>query len=600
VNIGFDFRRGPTFLPDALEYFAARVNVLWAKEHDSTTGAHTNITADTIVVGDLTVDSITIQEGSPDIGSQLTLAGPDPWLRLKDTDAAAAHQQWEMRVNGGPLTVSTLSDDGTTRTLAAQWTRSGTTPFLLALETPLRVLSDGAGTAVTVRGRASDSLGRIRFVTSDMAAIICDLEAQPSGNVLRVMFPSGERYWFLSNSFHPYPTKTANLGEQTSAWSWVHAEWLNAVPNGGHIFGGNAGIGMVKSGTNLVLTNTTTAISINTAGAVTMPAVLTVLAGVSAYADAGGFAVKMFGRASDNFGILQWWNNAGTQAFCDLRSWAAGVLALEFPSGRSIRFEDGNVIRPDVTNTGQLGLPSSYWSEVRAYWYHAPTNYGLVFNNNTAIGVKYDGNLVLWNGNWGLYVQPSGDVTCSRFLVANGGITCATGSTAGPGFNFVGDYTTGLTTTAAGQVLIVTSGVVRANFYGPANGCYFTGNVMPNADGGGYLGYDGTRWISVWATNGTIQTSDLRDKTDVGENPYGLDFIRQVETIAYHWKGETNPRPHYGVAAQQLETIGFDAVQKPESESGRYGLNYSELIAPLIRAVQELDAKVTRLCEPLH
>jgi hypothetical protein len=51
MNIGLDFRRGLDTLPDVIEQMAARINVMFSKEHDPATGAHRDITANSLTFG---------------------------------------------------------------------------------------------------------------------------------------------------------------------------------------------------------------------------------------------------------------------------------------------------------------------------------------------------------------------------------------------------------------------------------------------------------------------------------------------------------------------------------------------------------------------
>ena len=63
-------------------------------------------------------------------------------------------------------------------------------------------------------------------------------------------------------------------------------------------------------------------------------------------------------------------------------------------------------------------------------------------------------------------------------------------------------------------------------------------------------------------------------------------------------------RPHYGLIAQEVKEAlnkmgvpyfaGF-VVEKPSDPNSRQSLRYEEFIAPLMRAVQELAARVVEL-----
>jgi hypothetical protein len=161
------------------------------------------------------------------------------------------------------------------------------------------------------------------------------------------------------------------------------------------------------------------------------------------------------------------------------------------------------------------------------------------------------------------------------------------------------------------------------------------GNFFPVTDNIVTCGGNGSRWSAVWAANGTIQTSDPRTKTDIEDSALGLDFINKLRPVSYKFKVGGNrvveerivkeaeydtegnllraqvtekvvepvagKRTHYGLLTTNVkEAVGdydFGGYIKtdmadPESEEA---LRYDEFIAPLIKAVQELSAKVAAL-----
>jgi len=127
------------------------------------------------------------------------------------------------------------------------------------------------------------------------------------------------------------------------------------------------------------------------------------------------------------------------------------------------------------------------------------------------------------------------------------------------------------------------------------------GNCYPTSDNNNALGGSGNRWNTVYAANGTINTSDKNEKNTIVESDLGLDFINQLKPISYKWNKDDG-KTYYGLIAQDLEktltSVGktiadFGGIfKKPNSPMG---LSYTELIAPLIKAVQELSAKVAAL-----
>ena len=127
------------------------------------------------------------------------------------------------------------------------------------------------------------------------------------------------------------------------------------------------------------------------------------------------------------------------------------------------------------------------------------------------------------------------------------------------------------------------------------------GDLIPNNDDARNLGKSGYRWDEVWAANGSIQTSDRNEKNTITESDLGLDFINKLKPISYKWNKDEDTT-HYGLIAQDLEEV-LNSINKPISDFGGLkkpenapmGLNYSQLISPLIKAVQELSAKVEAL-----
>ena len=127
------------------------------------------------------------------------------------------------------------------------------------------------------------------------------------------------------------------------------------------------------------------------------------------------------------------------------------------------------------------------------------------------------------------------------------------------------------------------------------------GNCFPYSDNNNSLGIAGNRWTTVFATNATINTSDKNEKNTIVESDLGLDFINQLKPISYKWNKDDG-KTHYGLIAQDIEetltnvgkTIAdFGGIFKEPNSA--MGLSYTELIAPLIKAVQELSAEVAAL-----
>ncbi|MBN2862613.1 MAG: tail fiber domain-containing protein, partial [Bacteroidales bacterium] len=66
---------------------------------------------------------------------------------------------------------------------------------------------------------------------------------------------------------------------------------------------------------------------------------------------------------------------------------------------------------------------------------------------------------------------------------------------------------------------------------------YFsTGFIRPMSDNIYDLGASTLRWDDIYATNGVIQTSDKRQKSEVKDMDYGLNTIMKMRPVTYLWK----------------------------------------------------------------
>jgi hypothetical protein len=113
------------------------------------------------------------------------------------------------------------------------------------------------------------------------------------------------------------------------------------------------------------------------------------------------------------------------------------------------------------------------------------------------------------------------------------------------------------------------------------------------------IGSSSLRWREVYATNGTINTSDERLKAEILDSDRGLTFVNKLRPVSYRWK-DAGQRPHYGLIAQDVQAViqsegkDFGGFIRDET-SDVLGLRYTEFISPILKAVQELSAQVTQL-----
>lgn len=172
-----------------------------------------------------------------------------------------------------------------------------------------------------------------------------------------------------------------------------------------------------------------------------------------------------------------------------------------------------------------------------------------------------------------------------------------------------------------------------------------SGTVNPSADNAIDLGAvfpAQLAWRNIISNNSLIVVSDPNSKTEIQDTPLGLDFINALRPVSYKFKvgsqivkevveiepakydenGELikpaitekiyeavpGKRVHYGLlttnvkAAADAAGVDFGGYVKGDLENpeSQEFLRYDEFIAPLIKAVQELSARVVELEKKLQ
>jgi len=152
-------------------------------------------------------------------------------------------------------------------------------------------------------------------------------------------------------------------------------------------------------------------------------------------------------------------------------------------------------------------------------------------------------------------------------------------------------------------------------------------SFVPGVDNATSCGTSSYRWSVVYAVNGSIQTSDVRQKTDIFTSDLGLDFINKLNPVSYKWKvggndveyssvededGKITPssvatpkigvRNHYGLIAQQVKEVLGDkdfGGFVHDKETDMMSLRYDQFISPLVKAIQELSKQNEELSNRL-
>ncbi|MBK8561951.1 MAG: tail fiber domain-containing protein [Saprospiraceae bacterium] len=133
------------------------------------------------------------------------------------------------------------------------------------------------------------------------------------------------------------------------------------------------------------------------------------------------------------------------------------------------------------------------------------------------------------------------------------------------------------------------------------------GSFSSAVDGSDNCGASGRRWASVYAANGTINTSDARDKSNILGLKYGLEQIMKLRPVSFTWKDHKIQDTKLGLLAQEVQEIIPEVVVDHETKrdektgelkqvpANRLGIYYSDLIPVLIKGMQEQQAEIENL-----
>lgn len=127
----------------------------------------------------------------------------------------------------------------------------------------------------------------------------------------------------------------------------------------------------------------------------------------------------------------------------------------------------------------------------------------------------------------------------------------------------------------------------------------FDANLRPASNALRNLGNSSKRWNTVFAQNGTINTSDRREKENIEDLSYGLDEIMKLKPVSYNWISFPEEGKKLGLIAQEVKEVLSEVVkdtewvedeetrERREVEADRMGIYYADLIPVLIKATQE-------------
>ena len=131
-------------------------------------------------------------------------------------------------------------------------------------------------------------------------------------------------------------------------------------------------------------------------------------------------------------------------------------------------------------------------------------------------------------------------------------------------------------------------------------------DLIPLVDNQRSLGEGGNRWSQVWAVDGTINTSDARDKANIRDLEYGMKEIMQLRATKFNWKSDAEKTDKIGLIAQELQKVLPEVVRDWEYEqiteegprekvaTPRLGVMYADIIPVVIKGMQEQQQTIEK------
>jgi hypothetical protein len=203
--------------------------------------------------------------------------------------------------------------------------------------------------------------------------------------------------------------------------------------------------------------------------------------------------------------------------------------------------------------------------------------YALVGNitgdGNTSIG---DGSLRTNNGSWN---TASGMNALYKNNTGNYNTAIGEGALS---FNQTGSYNTAL----GSGTDVIADGLQNTTVIGYG--------ALVDASNKIVLGNSSVTSIGGYA--GWSNYSDIRVKKDIQDISYGLDLIKALRPVQYTMK-TGNDNTDFGFIAQEVESLlgdRYNVLDIGGGEERMLSLRYTQLIAPMVKAIQEQQANIEK------
>lgn len=236
-------------------------------------------------------------------------------------------------------------------------------------------------------------------------------------------------------------------------------------------------------------------------------------------------------------------------------------------NAQDLRIRTNNTERMRITSGGSVGIGTT-----------SPGRTLHVTDENAQIRIQ-DGN-----GQWDLWAGSNFHI---QRVTISGGVETAT--------NWVMmDNNANRVRLGPGDLMTAntSNGNVGIGSTSPTERLMVNGSIFPASDCGSNVGSSTNRWNTIYAFNGTIQTSDAQLKENVTNITHGLDAIMRLRPVSFTWKDDPGYGTKLGLIAQEVRAVVPEVVRT--GANGTLGIYYSDLLPVVVKGIQEQQEMLTK------
>jgi hypothetical protein len=244
----------------------------------------------------------------------------------------------------------------------------------------------------------------------------------------------------------------------------------------------------------------------------------------------------------------------------------------------------------DINGANQSLLVFSNAGAFKGYIYNGGTDMDYTAVNQALFGA---GTNVIINtaGSERMRITSGGNVGIGTTAPVRKMDIVATGEQLRLAYDSGGSTYTDFRNDSAGGLLINTSGNYIIN--------YIAGSAKTRINSNGDFIVFNLGTGLVYSNGGALTStnpSDERLKDNITDISWGLSDILKLRPVSYHWKDDKiNQGVQFGFIAQEVQEVMPEAIKEFGADVKYLGLEKDAIYATLVKAIQELEARIKQL-----